>query len=207
MAATSPFFSLGLLVGFLVTAPVGPICILCIQRSIAFGRSAGIASGLGSAIVLSLYGTLGAAGINILAHAPFVFHLIVSCLGAVILMVIGWKLFRTVPDPKTPEIRHSSLRGAMLSTLVLELINPASILIFFGLFVSMRTDSLRSGGDLVSIASGIFVSSMLWWITLSFTISLFRRFIGVKTMGWLNRCAGIFIIVLGLRPLLEVLHP
>ncbi len=196
----------GMLVGFLVTAPVGPICVLCIQRSLACGRDTGIASGFGSAVALTLYGTLGAVGVTAIAQMPLSVRFVLTLAGAIILAFIGWRLLRSAPvSPDTSQANSLTLSRAALSTFALEIVNPASIMIFFGLFASMQEAPAHNAMGFAEVGLGILLASMLWWVFLSSAVALFRSFFSPSRLVWLNRIAGVIIILLGLRPLIQMM--
>jgi len=203
---SSPLMS-GMLVGFLVTAPVGPICVLCVQRVLAFGRGAGIASGFGSAVALTLYGILGAVGVTAIAQMSLSVRFSLTLAGAGILAFIGWKLLRSAPVSSGASQANSLTPSrAALSTFALEIVNPASIMIFFGLFASMQEAPARNAMGFVEVGLGIFLASMLWWVILSSAVALFRSFFSPPRLVWLNRIAGVIIILLGFRPLIQMIR-
>jgi threonine/homoserine/homoserine lactone efflux protein len=199
----APFFK-GTLAGLIVTTPVGPICILCIQRSLAQGKMSGIATGLGSAIALALYGTLGFAGVGFLSQGCAAMRLWLLVAGAVVLCILGLRILRSSPQITPPENQTAGFFGNALLTFFLELVNPASIMIFFGLFVSMQHTSISTVGY-AAVGLGIFLSSMIWWIFLATVVASFRKFFTPLRLLWLNRLAGVFIIFLGLRPFIPLL--
>jgi threonine/homoserine/homoserine lactone efflux protein len=191
----------GIVAGFLVTVPVGPICLLCIQRSISHGRVAGLASGFGSAIALAIYGIIGFAGVSLLSHAPSSVQIWSTLAGTTILCVLGVNIMRSGPGKNMQERSNDrSALGYAVSTFGLEFINPASIMLFVGIAATMA----RLSGNALSyllVGMGIFSVSMLWWLLLINLVASLRRYITPTLLLWLNRAAGTFIILLGLRPL------
>lgn len=197
-------FILGSLAGLMVSAPVGPICLLCIRRSLAQGRVAGMATGLGSAVALAAYGSLGFAGMALLSGASPALQFWPKLLGAVILGVLGMMILRSDPRTMHSEDTSKSVLENAFSTFFLEFINPASIMIFAGIAATM----VRFPGSIseyLAVGIGIFSASMLWWLILVNIVASLRRLFTPILLLWLNRGAGIFIIFLGLRPLIALL--
>ena len=193
-------FFQGCLAGLCVTAPVGPICILCIQRSIRHGRIAGIATGFGSAVALMIYGTIGFASLGYLASASPSASFWPIIAGAVVLSVIGYRVFTSDSAETKPQELTTGIVGDALSSFFLEIINLAGIMIFVGLFVGMpRVSPSPIGYGLMAL--GIFFSSMAWWGFLAVIVAKFQHIFTPQKLLWLNRVAGIVIVMMGLRPL------
>lgn len=198
----APFLQ-GALAGILVTAPVGPICILCVQRSLARGKMSGIASGFGSATAIALYGTLGFAGAEFLPQGSGIMKHVLPVLGAGALCFIGIRIFRSTLRIASGKKETTGFWRNAGMTFLLELVNPVTIVFLAGLFVSMGRTSV-TGIGYGAVGMGIFFSAMTWWLVLCPLVASFRRLFTPVRLLWLNRAAGIFIIFLGLRPLLLI---
>lgn len=193
------FFFRGLALGFSIAAPIGPIGILCIQRTLNKGQLQGFASGLGAATADAAYGSVAAFGLKAITG-----HLITQSewlriTGAIFLGYLGVKIFLT----RSAELSQVTPTGgwslAYASTFVLTLTNPMTILafaaIFAGLGLAETTQSYAAAGVLVL---GVFTGSALWWLLLSSGATLFRHKFDAQRLTWINRGAGVIIIVLGL---------
>lgn len=194
------FLFKGLFIGFAIAAPVGPIGILCIRRTLANGRLAGLLSGLGAASADMSYGAVAAFGLtifqNLLLGAQFWLHI----LGGLFLIYLGINTFLTKPiNNKVDESSVHGLLQSYLSTLGLTLANPATIISFTGIFAVLRLGDTH--GDTLSaifMVLGVFLGSSIWWLTLSMLVGLIREKFTPVWMTWVNRFAGVMIFGFGL---------
>lgn len=192
-------FSRGLLIGFSIAAPVGPIGVLCIRRTLADGRLVGLVSGLGAATADAIYGVIAAYGLTlisaILIGQSFWFRLI----GGIFLIYLGTKTALAQPADHAAEAEARGLASAYLSTVVLTLTNPATILSFAAVFAGLGLASAQ--GDRLSAAIlvfGVFLGSALWWLFLSSGVSLLRTKFNAHGLRWLNRISGLVLISFGI---------
>lgn len=202
------FFIKGLLLGFSIAAPVGPIGILCIRRTLQYGRFSGLFSGLGAATADTLYGCIAAFSVTLvseflISHKPW-FHL----LGGVFLIALGTKTFYIEgKESDTTNINHRSLASDYISTFFLTLSNPLTIISFIAIFAALGLVNVSEKiSDALSVVVGIFSGACLWWLILSEGVTLFRKKVTRKTMTWINRVAGIIIVTFGVLALLTLLH-
>lgn len=194
----------GFLIGFAIAAPVGPIGVLCIRRTLADGRLVGFLSGIGAATADMLYGAIAAFGITAVQRALVNQQLWLQLLGGLFLIFLGVRTFFSTPAPRAAEIRNGTGRlAAYLSTLVLTLTNPATILSFTVIFAGMRLGaSTANYADATFVVMGVFVGSASWWLMLSSLVGAFRERFTPAWMGWVNRLAGIVILAFGVTAML-----
>ncbi len=191
----------GFLLGFAIAAPVGPIGVLCIRRTLANGRLVGFLSGLGAATADMFYGSVAAFGLGVIQGLLISQKLWLRVLGGGYLLYLGIHTFLLKPSNTAAQTKSSNngLFGAYLSTIFLTLTNPATIIsftvIFAGLgFANMNNDHLSAA----FLVSGVFLGSAAWWLTLSTIIGLFRERFTPQWMIWVNRLAGIIISAFGI---------
>ena len=195
-------FLKGLVIGFSIAAPVGPIGLLCIVRTLSGGLVAGLATGLGAAVADGLYGCIGGFGISIVGQAligqQFWFRLIGGCF----LIYLGIRNFMIDPGQRSASGDARRLLGSFGSTFVLTLTNPMTIIAFAAVFASLGV-GMAPGTyvDATTLISGIFCGSALWWLVLSFGVSLFRKRVSPNRLGWINKIAGTVITGFGLAAL------
>ena len=197
------FFIKGLIIGFAIAAPVGPIGVLCIRRTLADGRWVGFFSGLGAASADMVYGAIAAFGLTaiqtILIGQQFWLHI----LGGFFLLYLGLRTFFSRPAQQAAVVTAKrGLTSAYLSTLGLTLTNPATIISFTVIFASLQTGNTK--GDLPSaglLVSGVFLGSAAWWLSLSSIVGFFRERFTSAWMLWVNRLAGLAIFIFGLAAL------
>jgi threonine/homoserine/homoserine lactone efflux protein len=197
-------FLQGLVIGFSIAAPVGPIGVLCIRRTLADGRASGFFSGLGAATADALYGAVAAFGLTaisdvLIAHATWL-----RVGGGLFLCYLGVQTFLAAPPAEAAPARATGLAGAYLSTLVLTLANPTTILSFVAIFAGFgaaaRADSYAGAAVLVL---GVFLGSALWWLVLSGGVSRVGGRLSPATLTWINRMSGLVIGAFGVLALLS----
>lgn len=195
-------FVRGALIGLAIAAPVGPIGVLCITRTLQDGRMAGFVSGLGAATADLIYGTMAVLGLTALASVLVGVSFWTRLLGGLFLCYLGLRTLRTPPAERPAAAGGRGLLGAYASTLALTLTNPATIIAFAAIFAGLGAGSTaRSYGEGMLLASGVAVGSALWWLTLSGGVGLLRTRLTPGALRWINRGAGVIILGFGLAAL------
>jgi threonine/homoserine/homoserine lactone efflux protein len=185
-----------IVLGFSVAAPVGPIGILCIRRTLAHGRHIGFVSGLGAATADGTFALIGGLGMTAVSAVLIEQQVLLRLIGGAFLCYLGARTFLAKPVAQNAQAADApSAWRAYASTLVLTFTNPATILMFAGLFAGMS--ELASGG-VAWFAIGIFAGSALWWLLLATIASLLRHSLSPAAMLWINRLSGAVIIIFGL---------
>jgi threonine/homoserine/homoserine lactone efflux protein len=194
------FLAKGLVIGFSIAAPVGPIGILCLRRSLADGMAKGLAAGLGAATADAAYG--GVAGFGLTAVSGFLVHhqVWLESVGGAFLCLLGLRTFfsKPAPDGAVASGRATTLYA---TTFALTIANPATLLSFVALFsafgLGLATDYSRAA----SLVLGVFLGSALWWLILSGSVSLLRGRITGAWMQAVNRLSGAVLLAFGLYAL------
>jgi threonine/homoserine/homoserine lactone efflux protein len=198
-------FVKGLVIGFVIAAPVGPINIMCVRRTIVHGRLAGFASGLGAAIADTILGALAIFGMAFLTEFLISERFWLALGGAIFLVVLGIRAL-TKPPPKLVSARDpTSLIGDFTSTLLLTLSNPITILSFFGIFAAfgVHPDEMIGPDDWATLL-GVFSGAMLWWMIVIGLAGMFRGRFTVTGLIWANRITGIVMLAFAAMVLVEV---
>lgn len=196
------FFLKGLAVGFCIAAPVGPIGILCIQKTLHYGRWSGFFSGLGAAFADALYGLIAVFSLTFIAELLHSERFWIRTIGGIFLLCLGAKIFLSKPKEKIKEITHKTLLSDFLSTFFLTITNPMTILSFVAIFSSLRIAAHPSYVHASLLVLGVFLGSSLWWLLLSEGVTFFRNKVSKEALLWVNRIAGIAIILFGLAAIL-----
>jgi threonine/homoserine/homoserine lactone efflux protein len=203
---TSQLLLKGMIFGFAIAAPVGPIGVLCIRRSLADGQSAGLATGLGAATADALYGCVAAFGLTAVSEFLVKQRFWLGLIGGLFLCYLGLRtLFTRSADKPTAQLR-TGLAGAYLSTFALTITNPMTILSFVAVFASLGLVGSSNYFAATALVVGVFVGSALWWLLLSAGSALLRNRIGPSVMLVVNRGSGVLIFALGLYALASVLR-
>ena len=196
------FFLRGLVIGFSIAAPVGPIGVLCIRRTLAQGLPFGLVSGLGAATADALYGCIAGFGLTVISNTLIHHQEWLRLLGGIFLCYLGIRTFVVHPVKEEISSGGGGLLGAFASTLFLTLTNPMTILffaaIFAGLGVGSAGDKYASGATLVL---GVFIGSALWWLALSGGVGFLRKNFSPSRLQWVNRISGAIITAFGLTAL------
>jgi threonine/homoserine/homoserine lactone efflux protein len=211
----------GALLGLSIAAPVGPIGVLCIRRSLAEGAAMGFVCGLGAATADALYAL--AAGFALTALSEWLVHDGAALMlpGGLFLIYLGARTFITRPAIQAangrpePQIPHGSARRraayrAFLSTLLLTLANPTTILSFAAVFAGVGASLARStrAHDIATLllVAGVFAGSALWWLILSSSVGRLRGRIGPRALKLVNPLSGLILTGFGLYALLRLLQ-
>lgn len=193
------FLLKGMILGFSIAAPVGPIGILCIRRTLEYGRFSGLCSGLGAAVADTVYGIIAAFGLTVISDVLLKEQFWLRVIGGAILIYLGAKTFLAKPIKKTHKVSHTSLLNDFISTFFLTIANPMTILSYIAVFAGLGF--AYTGGNYEHatwLVVGVFIGCTLWWIILSEGVTLFRKQVSRKVMHWINRIAGIVIACFGL---------
>lgn len=197
----------GLAIGLAIAAPVGPIGLLCIRRSLAQGKLAGFVTGMGAATADGVYGAIGAFGITAISALLVDQQRWLALGGGLFLIWLGIGGMRRPPatEAATPSRSARDLAGFFVSTLALTLTNPATILSFAAVFAGLGLGAGAQGGmsagsigaALITIA-GVFTGSAAWWLFLSSAVGWLRTRLGPALLVWINRLSGLILIGFGL---------
>ena len=212
------FILKGILIGFSIAAPVGPIGVLCIRRTLASGRLAGLLSGLGAATADAFYGLLSAGGLTVISGFLIGHQTWLRLVGGIFLGYLGVKTFLTRPAAVVEngtEPKAISRLKDYSSTLLLTLTNPMTILSFAAIFGGLGLGSTPGGlapsgftpagfSPAASLVGGVFLGSAAWWTLLSGGMSLLRRKVSIGLLVWVNRVSGLVIAGFGAAALLSI---
>ena len=192
-------FLQGLILGFSVAAPVGPIGLLCFQRTLDRGRLHGFVSGLGAASADALYGTIAALGLTAISSFLLGLQFWLQLVGGLFLLYLGLKTILAVPAEKTAGADDKAgLAGAYCSILLLTLANPATILAFFAVFAGLGVGAqLGDSRSALLLIGGVFLGSAAWWLLLSVIAGLLRHQLTSGARRAVNIFSGLCILSLG----------
>ena len=191
-------FFRGLVIGFSIAAPVGPIGILCIRRTLSEGRVSGFLSGLGAATADALYGCVAGFGLTVISSFLVDQRFWIQLVGGVFLLALGIRTLRSAPAERPAAASGTGFAASYLSTLFLTLTNPMTIISFAGIFAALGV--AETGGDLLAAAGlvlGVFIGSAAWWLLLSGGVGLMRERLSGGILRWTNRVSGAILVIFG----------
>jgi len=185
----------GLILGFSIAAPVGPIGVLCIRRTLAHGRWAGLLTGLGAATADAFYGSIAAFGLTALASILIGQGPWLRPVGAGLLGILGVRALASRSEAATESLPPSGLARAYVTALGLTLTNPLTILSFAGAYAALGLGTRAASMTLaVSMVAGVFLGSVSWWVTLTTLVGSLRHRLGPAFTVWVNRFSGALLL-------------
>ena len=196
------FLLKGIALGFSIAAPVGPISVLCIRRTLTKGAASGLATGLGTATADALYGAVAAFGLTLISSVLVEQTTWLRLIGGGFLCYLGIAAFCAKPTHRSSFAAAPGVPKSYLSGLLLTLTNPMTILSFAAVFAwAGIADVTRDSLAPALLVLGTFVGSALWWLVLTSSISLFRARFNERSLYWLNRGSGVVLIAFGISSL------
>lgn len=177
--------------GFVVAAPVGPVNLLCMRRTLLFGRKAGIVSGLGSSVADSFYAFIAAYSLTAISAFLATYETESRVVGLFIIVLIAWKIYNSIPKENEAADKDHIMWRHFISAFFLTLTNPSLIFSLIFLFGAIHLE----GHPIYSVL-GIFIGAMIWWTTLAFGISYIK--ISKDRFILINKIAAILMLVLGI---------
>ncbi|MCX7951420.1 MAG: LysE family translocator [Clostridiales bacterium] len=200
------YFLKGLILGLSVAAPVGPIGLLCIQRTLNKGRKSGFFSGLGAATADATYGLIAAFGLTVISNLLLKNQTLIRLIGGMFLIYLGGKTFLSTPANEAAKSEEGkSILDDYLSTLFLTVTNPMTILSFLAIFAGLGLSKTNSRLLSATMVLGVFLGSALWWLILSGSVNLLKHKISNKALKYINMVSGGIIIVFGVIAIWNVI--
>jgi threonine/homoserine/homoserine lactone efflux protein len=196
------FLAKGLVIGFCIAVPVGPIGVLCIRRTLAEGRAVGLVSGLGAATADATYAAIAGFGLTSVSALLVGQQFWLRLVGGAFLLYLGVRTFAARPAGRGQEATVTGLFGAFASTLALTLSNPVTVLSFAAIFAGLGVAStVHNHTAAALLVAGVFVGSMVWWVAVSVGGGSTRSRFGPAALRLVNRIAGLTIGGFGLAAL------
>ncbi|HWR10060.1 LysE family translocator [Sporomusa sp.] len=191
--------------GFFLAAPIGPVNLICIRRTLNYGYITGLAVGMGAAMADTLYGYAAAAGLSFITDFILHYHFAFRWGGGLFIIYLGLRTLRTAPQCLTMERTSPNLYRMFAGIFLLTLTNPITVFAFLALFSSLGIAVLITDFFTTVLAAvGVFIGSTLWWITLTSIVYFFRNRVTSGTLVRINKIAGSIIILLGIVSLFEL---
>ena len=192
------FFLKGIAIGFLMAIPIGPIGIMCIRKTLTEGRLSGLIIGLGAATADLFYGCVAAFGLTVTSDTLTNQRIWIRIVGGALLFFLGIKTFRAQPKDTKLKISGSGRLRSYVTVVFLTLTNPLTIFAFIAVFAAFGLGDGLSFFSAIVLVAGVFIGSCLWFFLLTSGTILFRKKLDLVGLKWVNKIAGILIIISGL---------
>lgn len=195
----------GLAIGIMVAAPIGPVNLICVRRTLAFGPLNGFLSGLGAALGDTVFAVVTAFGLTAIAQLIKGYFVPLQVVGG--LMLIGFGIHTIFAKPRkrdcddgNAEKGASTLVGAIVSTFALTITNPATLLGFTALFAGLGSliGEKPRFVEAAILVGGVTAGSLAWWFIITTIVGLFHKSIDARAMTWINRVMGFAVSAFGL---------
>ncbi len=189
----------GLVAGFIIAAPVGPVGVLCVQRTLHQGRVAGLLSGLGAAVADAAYGCVAAFGLSLISGWLQTHEALFRLGGGLFLLFMAWRMLRAALHP-APAVAAagSSNEGPIacfVSTFILTATNPITIVAFLGIFAFFGIGAFGLSNEMAAwLVFGVFAGSSIWWLSLAGLAGAFRHRLGNGGLKWINGASGLLML-------------
>ncbi|MDP2335454.1 MAG: LysE family transporter [Bacteroidota bacterium] len=199
----------GILIGLLVSIPLGPIGVLVIQRTVNKSRIAGLLSGMGAALSDTLYAIIAGFSLTFMIDFIRTNEILFQTIGALVVLGLGIHIF--FKNPVT-DLRRNRLRGNthfqdIISSFLVTFSNPLTVFVFLAVFTSSGVAiNLEQPYHSIFVILGIFTGAFMWWFSLSGIVSLFRHKINLRVLWWINKTAGVLIVVFVLVTVIVVVQ-
>lgn len=200
-------FIKGIIIGLLVSAPLGPIGIMCIQRTLNRGYMAGFVSGLGAAVADTIFAVIAGFGLTIIINFIQEKHIYFQILGGIFVLYIGYRIFNTNPvkQLRIQRLSKTKLSQDFASIFLLTLSNPMAIFLFVAIMAALKVaNELLSLFELFILIAGTAGGAILWWFILASVANRFRKRIRLKSIWWLNKITGSVVFLFGLVVILSI---
>lgn len=194
----------GILIGVLVAAPVGPVNVLCIQRAIERGFWGGLAAGLGAMLGDGLIALFAGLGVGAISGAIEHHRQAIQIVGGLALLIFGVVMY--VAPPRLADVRSEADSAASLrdyawdipKTFFLTITNPGAVLGLFAIFGGISTFvEVHSYVDVLTMVASIMGGSLMWWLGLSHLIGRLRHRFSSEMLARTNHVAGVLLVGFG----------
>lgn len=201
-------FLKGIIIGLLASIPLGPIGVLCIQRTLCKSHKSGFVSGLGAASADTLFATIALFSLTFVLSFIESYMAVIKVLGGILVIIVGMTILLKNPVVQIRKNRAgkgNNLWSDYLSVFFVTLANPAYILVFVALFAALgiNREGIPYANGLLML-TGVLCGTSLWWSTLTFCISLLRGKFRPRHLFWMNRISGSLIVILGAAAILSI---
>jgi threonine/homoserine/homoserine lactone efflux protein len=191
-------FLRGLITGFLISLPIGPLGVLVIQRTANLNFKAGFSSGLGVATTDTIWALLAGFSVSFIISFLETYQLYIQILGAVLLFLLGLNIFFSHPKTAWKKMRRKGTNSfeMYITGVGISFSNPLTVLAYIAIFAGLHiVFSIHDIAEPVSFMSGFYIGAACWWLILTTAISLIRHKFNLRILWWFNKISGSAIML------------
>ena len=194
------YITKGVIFGLIVTAPLGPLGILCIQRTINRGWISGLITGVAAAFADIMYAIIAGFGVSVIANFLDENQLTIRIVGGIIVAILGVRIYMSNPAKqfRRQKTQKRTYISDFVSGFLITITNPIVIVFFGAAFASLGLDEAESGKSVILTILGVFMGAVGWWIGLTVLVNIFRDKINLRKLWWINKITGVFVAIFGL---------
>jgi threonine/homoserine/homoserine lactone efflux protein len=193
-----------MIAGLALAAPVGPVGLLCIRRTLTRGMLSGLLSGMGAAVADAIYASVAAFGVTIISSTLDRYSSALEICGGILLCILGVHAIKRHHIIEVQAGAPTNLVQTFFSTLAITLTNPATIIGYAALFSALGlTGDEGSRRGAIVLVSGVFAGSALWWLLLSTTMHHIRHLLSDNALKWINLISGSFLTLMGVAVIID----
>lgn len=196
----------GLVIGFSSAAPIGPIGVLCIKRTITNGRTIGFVTGMGGATIDLIYAIIGGFGLTLISDFLINQKNILQLFGGLFIIYLGFKVFSSKKTNNHEKSGNQGLLISYLSSFLIAVTSPMAIVYYVAVFAGLGlVATIVNYYEASTLAAGVFLGSTIWWIILSNVVGILKDKVNDKGLIYINRFSGVILISFGIFALWSIL--
>ncbi len=196
----------GVVIGILVAAPIGPVNVICIHRTLKTGPGRAFLVGLGAATGDSLFGAVAALGLTTVSSALISHQAWFELAGGVVLIAMGFYAWRSHPHLSDPDPTTGDVARVALGTFMLTISNPITALGFVALFTSAGVGRTGDPLEALRLVAGVFSGSALWWFSITRLTAMVHGRLNDNHLWWINRGSAVIVWAFGAVSLVQALR-
>lgn len=191
-------FVRGIIVGFALAAPMGPVAVLCIRRALARGQFQAFIAGLGAALADTAFGAVAGLGLTVISAFVLNYEMVIGLFGGVLVLALGISTYRAPVLISDGAVVVKSLRRDFVTAFTMAITNPATMIAAASVFAAFGpVDVYTAPITTFWLVLGVLIGSAVWWLILAVVVTTLRgRFIK-EGLPWLNRISGSIIALSG----------
>ena len=197
----------GIIVGLGASIPLGPIGVLCIQRTLSKGKWSGFATGMGASISDIIFSAIALLGLSFVNDFLTTYREWVMVFGGAVVTGFGVKIFITNPIKQIKRVKEGNHQYIQdfASSFLMTITNPGAIFLIIGMFafIGIDTGEYEFGLVIAPALMGVFIGTLGWWFALSTVINMFRNKFRLKQLLITNWIAGVIVMAIGIVSLFE----